>query len=815
MMSKKFSLKINNLKSYPILSVIKRLTVLVVVLLMCACSGGGGDDNASNTNTIPQNTNDEEVSALSAKAEMMNPDFNAPLTNYFMDSPVEGLKYIAVIGGLNNINYTLDDGSFKCDPNTEVEFLVSDISIGKISCNPKDALVTPIMLAKAADSSDIRVQNIASLLQTMDTDQNVSNGIKIPQEIYNGAGSQTTAVDFSELTSVHQVIKQIKEKSGKDYYTQIVPREKAKEHIDNFLSDLKYDLVSTATYVMRSEIYKNNPVFKASFDELLRGDRINILPYIGNTPQTFGVTMARNKAEEDSIRINYYRGDQDRYIRMAGTIIHEIKHVMDNRGVRDGITGPITMEQTEINAHADQYEFLKVYDVFSSSKYKQALEKIYNYKQEQLKGAVTEQAAKALHEALDYRGYYKDPTICLCCFITKDYLLRYPKVEATCEQPPNINDIDNDGDGYTENQGDCDDGNPAKHPGATEICGNGIDEDCNGSDSACAPSTTYHTLTISKTGTGHGTTMIDDVGTVCDNCSYTYSYPQGTKLKLSAAPSDDSTFEGWSGGACSGTGDCVVTMNENHAVTATFNLKASVTWYKDADKDKYSDGTTKTSPTRPGDDYFQAAELTAISGDCDDNNAGVHPGATEICGNGIDEDCNGSDLACAPTVTDFSGTWVLDKTGLFLVFDPSTVNTPGYPKAGIHAKQYATMTIAQTGSHIKGTTSGYVMYSEFPEVKVPFEDKIEGDVVGNTMHLTWTQLAPYQYLKHTFSDGATVGIYNYVKSSDTFSVELIIDGNRRLLKEIEDANDECSWKNYNGQCVEFTPSGYDYERVSQ
>ena len=70
-------------------------------------------------------------------------------------------------------------------------------------------------------------------------------------------------------------------------------------------------------------------------------------------------------------------------------------------------------------------------------------------------------------------------------------------------------------------------------------------------------------------GTGSGTVTSTPAGIDCGtDCSESYDY--GTEVTLSAVAATGSTFAGWSGANCSGTGSCVVTMDAAKSVTATF-----------------------------------------------------------------------------------------------------------------------------------------------------------------------------------------------------------------------------------------------------
>ncbi len=102
----------------------------------------------------------------------------------------------------------------------------------------------------------------------------------------------------------------------------------------------------------------------------------------------------------------------------------------------------------------------------------------------------------------------------------------------------------------------------------TETC-NGKDDNCNNvTDEGC------YDLTVSTTGLGTVSSAPAgiDCGTDC-----TEVLMSGTVITLTATPGTDQAFTGWSGGGCTGTGTCVVTISGDTAVAATFEPPKTLT----------------------------------------------------------------------------------------------------------------------------------------------------------------------------------------------------------------------------------------------
>jgi uncharacterized delta-60 repeat protein len=185
--------------------------------------------------------------------------------------------------------------------------------------------------------------------------------------------------------------------------------------------------------------------------------------------------------------------------------------------------------------------------------------------------------------------------------------------------------------GYVSNSNDCDDSNGDVYPGATEVC-NGIDDNCNGEVDEGGTSTFYR----DADGDGNGNARM-----MIQSCSA----PSG--FVSNSNDCDDSN-----GGVYPGATEVCNGFDDN--CNGEVDEGGTSTFYRDADGDGY------------GNDSESVQGCVAPSGyvdnnsDCDDANANVRTGMTEIC-NGIDDNCNGlTDEGC-PVVNRYrsraSGNW--------------------------------------------------------------------------------------------------------------------------------------------------------------
>ncbi len=148
------------------------------------------------------------------------------------------------------------------------------------------------------------------------------------------------------------------------------------------------------------------------------------------------------------------------------------------------------------------------------------------------------------------------------------------------------------------------------------------------------------------------------------------------------------------GSTYTSTGQYTQTLISGNAVgcdstiTLNLNIVNSIYYYQDLDNDGYGNPNVVVSACSANPGYV------AVSGDCNDNNAQVYPGATEVPANGVDEDCNGLDAPLLPIqlgTYQFTGTTTCPSADNAVVSQPtnatfslfSTLNTTCSASAGV------------------------------------------------------------------------------------------------------------------------------------
>ncbi len=181
----------------------------------------------------------------------------------------------------------------------------------------------------------------------------------------------------------------------------------------------------------------------------------------------------------------------------------------------------------------------------------------------------------------------------------------------------NIDELyDQDGDGFTFCGGDCNDFDANININGVEIC-NGVDDNCDGQTDE-GLTTTYY---ADADGDGFG-----DLNNPKDSCDV----PVGYVLDNTDCLDTDANVNPNAIEVCNGIDDDCNGLVDDGSLPLTL-------YYIDGDLDGYG----VADPLTDSLSCSVPAGYSAQNGDCDDLDAAINPGATEIC-NALDDNCDGT-----------------------------------------------------------------------------------------------------------------------------------------------------------------------------
>ena len=211
------------------------------------------------------------------------------------------------------------------------------------------------------------------------------------------------------------------------------------------------------------------------------------------------------------------------------------------------------------------------------------------------------------------------------------------------------------GAAYSATADDCDDSTAAVSPSAAEVCdADDVDEDCSGlsdDDDSGVDAASFTDWTLDADGDGFG----DDTATPIQQCEDPST--AGTTYVDDASDCDDSdsavnpsATEVCDDGSVDE--DCDGDIDDDDA---SLDTATASDWYVDDDLDGYGDETA-SAVSACADPSGATTSYVDDNTDCDDADADVNPGATEIYGDGADQTCTGVDY---PTFSCPSGAYTV------------------------------------------------------------------------------------------------------------------------------------------------------------
>jgi len=176
---------------------------------------------------------------------------------------------------------------------------------------------------------------------------------------------------------------------------------------------------------------------------------------------------------------------------------------------------------------------------------------------------------------------------------------------------------DGDGDGYSECEGDCNDGDGSIYPGALESCADGVDSDCDGEEDAGAD-LDEDGYTECEGDCDDGNPLVSPG--IAENCT------DGIDNNCNQQIDEDVDQDQDGFNTCAGeakAADC----NDNNP-----DINPDAEDICDG-LDNNCDGSIDPGFDQDNDGY------STCGGDCDDARDDIHPGVEETC-NGVDDDCD-------------------------------------------------------------------------------------------------------------------------------------------------------------------------------